>query len=247
MGVFSTDRERQAVIDDLTASMLSGLRSRGMDLSRPVAAWTRLGFETNEQALRAGADLILSGWPGIRMSGTPTQGQGPRIELLYEMVLTVGSIRDVRRQLVAFVGERGGTVVGDEFGGESAFDRSGWNGPNQKQWERELEEEDQVVFDRLSGLAGGSTQPCLVTAGLGFRSERLARGAAADLFLTGWPEVHVVQSGPRWVVEAVANIVPGLAVIREMRRNLTRMAAVRSGLWYGFSPVDQRSAAEGAG
>lgn len=239
MDIFSTDRERQAVTDQLTASMLAGMRARGMDLAGPVAVSTRLSFSSRPQALRAGADLVVGGWPGVRFRLGRTAEQSPSIELLYEMVLTVASIRDVRQQVARFAAERQAAVLGDDFGGESPFARASWSGPNQMQWEEELEREDQAVVERLSAMGVDQQVRPLVTAGIGFSSERQARGAAADLFLSGWPEVHVVQGGPRWVVEAVTEIVVGLETVRETRRNLTRLAAVRGGWWFGFSTAPE--------
>jgi hypothetical protein len=235
MDWFPEGQADQAEVDQVIESMLEDMRSQGVDMSRPIPVEMQLCFRSDQETMRAGAELMLAGWPGVRAGGGGTATHMPTVVALYEMVPTVESLRASRQQLVDFAATRGGIVVADQEGGESAFSGNDWEQHTGQLSEAEQQQEDQMVLDQLFAFDIDLKRPATITSGIAFESAQAAREAAAELFLARWPEVHVVPGASFWVVEVVIKMVPTLEGLRDMRVGLSSFAAPRGGSFVGVS------------
>jgi len=227
----------QAEVDQVMDSMLADMRSRGVDMSRPIPVQHQLCFATDQETMQAGADLMLAGWPGVRAGGGGTASHMPTVVVLFEVVPSLESLRNARQQLISFAAARRGIVVADQEGGESAFvGTAAWQPVGAQPSEVEQEQEDQMILDNLFAFDIDLKRPVTFTGGIGFGTEQQARSAAAELFLARWPEVHVVPGEPAfWVVEVVTYMVPTLKAVRELREGLTSFATPRGGSFLGLA------------
>jgi regulator of ribonuclease activity B len=230
-------RERGAVeissdADDNSADTLESMRSAGIDTSQPLPVSFQLVFSNAPAVRQAGAELLVAGYPGIRLG----DGENPNLHVLMQIVLTADALGQIRSNLESFASARGAWVAQEEEGGDQVIGRDQWRGRiDQQLSSQELSAVDQNVVDTAVAYDLDEHAAARVTLGIAFGDERTARRAGADLFAAGWPEIHIARAESAWVVEVALAMVPAKEKIRQLRENLSGFAGARAGVVAGIN------------
>jgi hypothetical protein len=214
-------------IVDPDQAMLDQMKAKGVDTMKALPVGIRLDFDP-QVARQAAADLILAGYPSVRLDMVST----PAVIVTVHMVPTHDALRSLRARLTTFANARGADVVGIQAGGGIPPDKSQWK--KDTSGNASTDQADQMVVDEMFAWDVDLKQIVSFNAGLGFPSEQAARVAGAALIAEGYPEVNVVQAEFGPVAEAVMYMTPEVKAIRKLRLNLTKFAASRGGTWLGF-------------
>src|SRR5205085_10638119 len=76
--------ETSSDTDQDSAETLESMRSSGIDTSQPLPASFQLVFSNASAMRQAGAELLVAGYPGIRVG----DGQNPNLFVLIQAVIT---------------------------------------------------------------------------------------------------------------------------------------------------------------
>jgi hypothetical protein len=213
--------------DQPEQKMLADMKAKGVDTTRAQPVGFRLNFPP-EAARKAAGDLILGGYPSVRLDMV----EAPAVIATVRLVPTPAALASLRERLTEFANSRGADVVAILVGG-GIF-------PGKDEWKRNLsgnvstDQADQMVIDGMFAWEVNLKQEITFYGGLSLPSEPAAREAAAALMIEGYPEVHVVQADFGPVVEAVMYMKPQLKAIRKLRLDLTKFVESRGGTWLGF-------------
>lgn len=215
-----------------SADTLESMRSAGIDTSQPLPVSFQLVFSNAPAMRQAGAELLVTGYPGIRIGG----GANPNLWVLMQIVLTVDALGQIRSNLESFASARGAWVAQEMEGGEQVIALYQWRGGmDQPLSSQELSAADQDVVDTAFAYDLDEHAPARVTLGIGFGDELTARRAGADLFAAGWPEIHIARGESAWVVEVALMMVPAKENVRQLRENLRGFAGARAGAVIGIN------------
>ena len=214
-------------IVDPDQAMLDQLKAKRVDTTTALPVGIRLNFDPHV-ARQAAADLILAGYPSVRLEMEST----PAVIVTMHMVITRDSLSSLRGRLTRFADARGAEVVGIQVGGGIPPEKSQWK--KDSSGNASTDQADQMVLDGMFAWDVDLRQVMTFSGGLGFRSEQAAREAGAALIAEGYPEVSVVQAEFGPVAEAVMYMTPKLKAIRTLRLELTKFAESRGGTWLGF-------------
>jgi hypothetical protein len=235
----STDFEDEDQVDQ---AIIEGLHTRGIDSARMMAVDAQLGFDSDQAARQAAADLVMAGYPAVKVTQVFWDSIPSLHVMAWTMTVTVNTevtldaLRSMRLALGQYASTRGGKWLG---GGSVGM-------PDTDQWantepgaidEVALDQSDQQLIDYLFAYDSDMKQATEIATALRFHAEEVARTVAVALIGAGYPEVRVAPAKVGWTTVVVASVVPKVQAVRALRVNLTTFAQSRGGSWLGCAGI----------
>jgi hypothetical protein len=203
------------------------IKAGGYDTTKEYQIGFRIDFDP-AVARQAAGDLILAGYPSVRLELEAT----PAVIVTVHLVPSLDSLRSARANLDTFANARDAEVTGVLVGG--GID------PQKDTWKKDesglagTDQADQRLLDVLFAWDVDVKEEMTFSGGLLFHAEAEARAAAAALMIEGFPEVRVTATDFGQVAEAVMYMRPELKAIRKLRLHLTTFVTSRGATWLGF-------------